>query len=156
MSVKTQKNKSEEVFSMKRLYGVAVYELENTIEVIRFRSDSDLFDFFISQGVQLEEMGYNLAQLIITTDKIIYTKTLLKARLKELRSYTQKSMELLQEQMGFVPDEVLVQTQRMIEEHEETLMFSIGCVVSRLLRAGVDVDDELALQCYKYRESARV
>lgn len=156
MSVKTQKNKSEEVFSMKRLYGVAVYELENTIEVIRFRSDSDLFDFFISQGVQLEEMGYNLAQLIITTDKIIYTKTLLKARLKELRSYTQKSMELLQEQMGFVPDEVLVQTQRMIEEHEESLMFSIGCVVSRLLRAGVDVDDELALQCYEYRESARV
>lgn len=141
---------------MKRLYGVAVYELENTIEVIRFRSDSELYDFFISQGVQLEEMGYNLAQLIITTDKIIYTKTLLKARLKELRSYTQKSMELLQEQMGFVPDEVLVQTQRMIEEYEETLMFSIGCVVSRLLRAGVDVDDELALQCYEYRESARV
>lgn len=156
MSVKLKKNKSEEVFSMKRLYGVAVYELENTIEVIRFRSDSELYDFNMSQGVQLEEMGYNLAQLIITTNKVIYLKTLLKARLKELRSYTQKSMKLLQEQMGFIPDEVLAQTQRMIEEHEESLMFSIGCVVSRLLRAGVDVDDELALQCYEYRESARV
>lgn len=142
---------------MKRLYGVAVYELENTIEVIRFRSDSELYDFNISQGVQLEEMGYNLAQLIITTDKIIYLKTLLKARLKALVALLHYHSDLhFKAHLGHYSDEVYENMNKCMEANEESLMFSIGCVVSRLLRAGVDVDDELALQCYEYRESARV
>lgn len=151
MSVKL-KNKSEEVFSMRKLYVLAVYELNGSVEVIRTRSNSDLFDYHMTSGVQLEKMGYKPIKFIITTNREIHLKALLKARLMELRSYTEKSMELLQAQMGFVPDEVLATTQKMVEEHEETLMFSIGSLVSRLLRREVDITDELALACHYYRQ----
>lgn len=138
---------------MRKLYVLAVYELNGSVEVINTRSNSDLFDYHMTSGVQLEEMGYKPVQFIITTNKEVHLKALLKARLMELRSYTEKSMELLQAQMGFFPDEVLVQTQKMVEEHEETLMFRIGGVVSKLLRRGVDITDELALACYCYRQN---
>lgn len=138
---------------MRNLYIVATYELNGSVEVVKVNTISTLFDFNMSCGIELEERGYRPIQFIITNNKEVYLRALLKARLMELKSYTKKANERMQEQMGFVSDEVLEETQRLTEEYEKILMKGVGSIVSRLLVRGLDVEDELALACYDYKQS---
>ena len=78
--------------------------------------------------------GYKLSQFIITNNRTIALKTRLKFRIEEL-----KSLKEGVDYMGY----------------DESLISQIGLLTSRLLRRGVDVTDEIALQCYDIREGMR-
>ena len=78
--------------------------------------------------------GYKLDQCMITTDNVIAMKTRLKFRIEELKS--------LKENVDYLG-------------YRESLMSQIGLLTGRLIRRGVEVTDEIALQCYDYRQSLR-
>lgn len=78
--------------------------------------------------------GYKLDQCMITTDNVIAMKTRLKFRIEELKSLKENV------EYGY---------------YRESLMSQIGLLTGRLIRRGVEVTDEIALQCYDYRQSLR-
>ena len=78
--------------------------------------------------------GYKLDQCMITTDNVIAIKTRLKFRIEELKS--------LKDDVDYLG-------------YRESLMSQIGLLTGRLIRIGVEVTDEIALQCYDYRQSLR-
>lgn len=73
-----------------------------------------------------------LDQCMITTDNVIAMKTRLKFRIEELKS--------LKENVDYLG-------------YRESLMSQIGLLTGRLIRRGVEVTDEIALQCLDYRNS---
>lgn len=75
---------------------------------------------------------YKLDQCMITTDNVIAMKTRLKFRIEELKS--------LKENVDYLG-------------YRESLMSQIGLLTGRLIRRGVEVTNEIALQCYDYRQS---
>ena len=77
---------------------------------------------------------YKLDQCMITTDNVIAMKTRLKFRIEELKSLKENV------EYGY---------------YRESLMSQIGLLTGRLIRRGVEVTDEIALQCYDYRQSLR-
>ena len=79
-------------------------------------------------------LGYKFVQGVITTDRTLSLKTRLKYRLVELRH--------LKPHVNYYG-------------YEETLMRQVGLLTSRLLRRGVEVTDELALQCFDYRQQLK-
>lgn len=79
-------------------------------------------------------LGYKLDQCMITTDNVIAIKTRLKFRIEELKS--------LKDDVDYLG-------------YRESLMSQIGLLTGRLIRRGVEVTDEIALQCYDYRQSLR-
>ena len=76
--------------------------------------------------------GYKLDQCMITTDSVIAMKTRLKFRIEELKS--------LKDDVDYLG-------------YRESLMTQIGLLTGRLIRRGVEVTNEIALQCYDYRQS---
>lgn len=78
--------------------------------------------------------NYKLDQCMITTDNVIAMKTRLKFRIEELKS--------LKDDVDYLG-------------YRESLMSQIGLLTGRLIRRGVEVTDEIALQCYDYRQSLR-
>ena len=76
--------------------------------------------------------GYKLDQCMITTDNVIAMKTRLKFRIEELKS--------LKDDVDYLG-------------YRESLMTQIGLLTGRLIRKGVEVTNEIALQCYDYRQS---
>ena len=76
--------------------------------------------------------GYKLDQCMITTDNVIAMKTRLKFRIEELKS--------LKDDVDYLG-------------YRESLMTRIGLLTGRLIRRGVEVTNEIALQCYDYRQS---
>ena len=76
--------------------------------------------------------GYKLDQCMITTDNVIAMKTRLKFRIEELKS--------LKDDVDYLG-------------YRESLMTQIGLLTGRLIRRGVEVTNEIALQCYDYRQS---
>lgn len=76
--------------------------------------------------------GYKLDQCMITTDNVIAIKTRLKFRIEELKS--------LKDDVDYLG-------------YRESLMTQIGLLTGRLIRRGVEVTNEIALQCYDYRQS---
>lgn len=75
--------------------------------------------------------GYKLDQCMITTDNVIAMKTRLKFRIEELKS--------LKDDVDYLG-------------YRESLMTQIGLLTGRLIRKGVEVTNEIALQCYDYRQ----
>ena len=75
---------------------------------------------------------YKLDQCMITTDNVIAMKTRLKFRIEELKS--------LKDDVDYLG-------------YRESLMTQIGLLTGRLIRRGVEVTNEIALQCYDYRQS---
>ena len=75
---------------------------------------------------------YKLDQCMITTDNVIAMKTRLKFRIEELKS--------LKDDVDYLG-------------YRESLMTQIGLLTGRLIRKGVEVTNEIALQCYDYRQS---
>ena len=97
------------------------------------KSDDTLRTTIIKEESLLCSLGgYKLDQCMITTDNVIAMKTRLKFRIEELKS--------LKDDVDYLG-------------YRESLMTQIGLLTGRLIRKGVEVTNEIALQCYDYRQS---
>lgn len=97
------------------------------------KSDDTLRTTIIKEESLLCSLGgYKLDQCMITTDNVIAMKTRLKFRIEELKS--------LKDDVDYLG-------------YRESLMTQIGLLTGRLIRRGVEVTNEIALQCYDYRQS---
>ena len=114
-----------------------------TVALLKDKEDSYfvLYDngkvqkFIAREYENLEFLGYKFVSAVVTTDVTLSLKTRLKYRLVELRH--------LKPNVNYYG-------------YEESLMMQIGLLTSRLLRRGVEVTDELALQCFDYRQQQRL
>ena len=101
-----------------------------------------------------EAMGNKLEGCIITSNYETYLKAKLKARLVELREYSQRIEEYRQEHNLTNP--VCQLTLQLMEEHEETLVKQVSVCVSHCNLRDIEVTDELAIDCYNYIKSERI
>lgn len=131
---------------------VAIYKLNDSIEEVSVKSDSQFFDNKMESARYLEEHGYKLVRCIITTDERVYHKARLEACLLELRSVVDYHNRYIAEHMGFLPDDVIVETQRLQRAFEETLMQRVAHRVARCLNRDIEVTDELALNCFNFAQ----
>lgn len=102
-------------------------------------SDGDYYVHYEKDNLQISSneldyaktLGYKLVHCLITTDRTTALNTRLKFRIKEL-----KSLKPDVDYLGY----------------DECLINQIGLLTSRLLSLGVDVTDEIALQCYDIKQ----
>ena len=80
----------------------------------------------------IECLGYKFVSCIVTTNNVLALKTRLKFRIQELRA--------LKPEVNYYG-------------YDESLVMQIGLLTSRLMRRGVEITDEIALQCYDIRNS---
>ena len=135
---------------MNKMRGVAVYMNSNNeaeeivLRPTEFREDK------MRYSKQLEDMGYKLIRCVFTTDEELFYKSILKSAVLELRYTTKYYNDYLQERMGFVPDDVLAETQRLQDDYLETLMRKVARRVRWCLNRDIEVTDELAISCYNF------
>lgn len=112
------------------MYLVALFRNGTDYSVFHTKTEEDVksYDEFLKQN------GYKLESCVITTEITVALKTRLKFRLRELRSLDSKT-----DYLGY----------------REVLMLQIGSLVRRLQNRGIEVTDELALYCYKFRQAER-
>ena len=135
---------------MNKMRGVAVYMNSNNeaeeivLRPTEFREDK------MRYSKQLEDMGYKMIYCMFTTDEELFYKSILKSAVLVLRCTTKYYNDYLQERMGFVPDDVLAETQRLQEDYLETLMRRVARRVRWCLNRDIEVTDELAISCYNF------
>lgn len=118
------------------MYTVALFKNQDgDCYVYYSNSKSNMAKSDIMQIEDIESLGYKFQSCIITTDKVLSLKTRLKFRIQELRA--------LKPDVNYYG-------------YDEALISQIGLITSRLLRRGVEVTDEIALQCCDIRNSKRI
>ena len=120
------------------------------VEVITLRQGSTLSEMNMQWEKDLLSRGYKVNSLIATTDRGMFYKYALKARLVELRAYVQYGNELME---SLTSEEVKKSTRQLLDEYEETLILRVARLAKRCMRRDIEVTDELALQCLDYRET---
>ena len=120
------------------------------VEVITFRQGSTMSEMNMQWEKDLLSRGYKVNSLIATSDRGMFYKYALKARLVELRAYVQYGNELMK---SLTSEEVKKSTRQLLNEHEETLMVNVARLTKRCMRRDIEVTDELALQCLDYKET---
>lgn len=134
---------------------VALYKDENgyyedlrTI-IDEVTNDGDM-EHFLRQVEDLHNKGYILQECFITTDEVLYAKKLLESSLKVLGALTKVYKEHLEklESDPLINEEVIKQTRRLQVDQEKTQMKVVGRRCSRCIIRGIEVTDEIALQCY--------
>lgn len=137
---------------MSKMRGVAVYtNSNNEVEEIVLRP-TELKEDNMRYSKQLEDLGYKMIFCLFTTDSELFHKALLKTSVLVLRCTTKYYNDYLQERMGFVPDDVLAETQRLQDCYIETLMRKVARRVRWCLNRDIEVTDELAILCYNFAE----
>ena len=101
-----------------------------------------------------EAMGFKFEGCVVTSDKDIFIKAKLKARLLELREYT-KTIETYEKEHD-LENLICKLTVQLMREHEETIMRQVAICVSRCIFRDIEVTDELAIQCYNLRKAKRI
>lgn len=110
----------------------------------------------------LEAQGYTVTQYFETSEKALYTKMRCKVYVSELRDVEKKRLKHMAEiqnyaETGTRGEQLLSDIEKLYEELQETLVNKIGMSYARFLRANEDeayaYNDELAIQCYNYRQS---
>lgn len=135
---------------MNKMRGVAVYmNSNNEAEEIVLRP-TELKEVKMTYSKQLEDMGYKMIHCVFTTDEELFYKSILKSAVLVLRCTTKYYNDYLQERMGFVPDDVLAETQRLQDDYLETLMRKVARRVRWCLNRDIEVTDELAISCYNF------
>ena len=135
---------------MSKMRGVAVYmNSNNEAEEIVLRP-TELKEDKMRDSKQLEDMGYKMIHCMFTTDEELFYKSILKSAVLVLRCTTKYYNDYLQERMGFVPDDVLAETQRLQDDYLETLMRKVARRVRWCLNRDIEVTDELAISCYNF------
>ena len=135
---------------MNKMFYVEVLTKGAEVEVITLRQGSTLSEMNMQWEKDLLSRGYKVNSLIATTDRGMFYKYALKARLVELRAYAQYGNELME---SLTSEEVKKSTRQLLDEHEETLILSVARLAKRCMRRDIEVTDELALQCLDYRET---
>ena len=133
-----------------KMYYVEVLTKGVEVEVITFRQGSTLSELKMQWEKDLLSRGYKVNSILATSDKGMYYKYSLKARLAELRAYVQYGNELID---SITSEEVKKETRQLLNEYEETLMLNIARLTKWCIRRDIEVTDELALQCLDYRET---
>lgn len=93
-----------------------------------------------------------LEYFLMTSNKELYLKSLLRAYLAELRSYTEHSAKVI-EHAKSISARCAEETAQCYWDYEEFLMMRVGRTVGRCMRRDIPVTDEFAILCYNYRES---
>ena len=135
---------------MNKMFYVEVLTKGAEVEVITFRQGSTMSEMNMQWEKDLLSRGYKVNSLIATTDRGMFYKYALKARLVELRAYVQYGNELMK---SLTSEEVKKSTRQLLNEHEETLILNVARLAKRCMRRDIEVTDELALQCLDYRET---
>ena len=135
---------------MNKMFYVEVLTKGAEVEVITRRQGSTLSEMNMQWEKDLLSRGYKVNSLIATTDRGMFYKYALKARLVELRAYVQYGNELMK---SLTSEEVKKSTRQLLNEHEETLILKVARLARRCMRKDIEVTDELALQCLDYRET---
>ena len=135
---------------MNKMFYVEVLTKGAEVEVITFRQGSTMSEMNMQWEKDLLSRGYKVNSLIATTDRGMFYKYALKARLVELRAYVQYGNELME---SLTSEEVKKSTRQLLNEHEETLILNVARLARRCMRKDIEVTDELALQCLDYREA---
>ena len=135
---------------MNKMFYVEVLTKGAEVEVITLRQGSTLSEMNMQWEKDLLSRGYKVNSLIATTDRGMFYKYALKARLVELRAYVQYGNELME---SLTSEEVKKSTRQLLNEHEETLILKVARLARRCMRRDIEVTDELALQCLDYRET---
>lgn len=143
---------------MKRLsdnaFGVvAVYLKDDDFKEISYLSTSPIKDTLLRESKRLEEEGYKLNSLIITNMAHTFYSARLKAILQELRHTINYYNKCLERDRETLSAEVLALTQQLQHEYEESLMRRVAMRCQRAMSVGVEVTDEIALQCLDWRNS---
>ena len=130
---------------MNKMRGVAVYmNSNNEVEAIVLRP-TEFREDKMRYSKQLEDMGYKLIRCVFTTDEELFYKSILKSAVLVLRCTTKYYNDYLQERIGFLPDDVLAETQRLQDDYLETLMRKVARRVRWCLSRDIEVTDELAI-----------
>lgn len=83
----------------------------------------------------------------ITTDRNEHLKVKLQNRLEELEDFTKYS----ESHISKIEDEkVKAESRQAYADYSVSLMKGVARIVGRLLRAEIEVEDELAILCYNY------
>ena len=135
---------------MNKMFYVEVLTKGAEVEVITFRQGSTMSEMNMQWEKDLLSRGYKVNSLIATTDRGMFYKYSLKARLAELRAYVQYGNELME---SLTSEEVKKSTRQLLNEYEETLILKVSRLAKRCMRRDIEVTDELALQCLDYRET---
>ena len=135
---------------MNKMFYVEVLTKGAEVEVITFRQGSTMSEMNMQWEKDLLSRGYKVNSLIATSDRGMFYKYALKARLVELRAYVQYGNELMK---SLTSEEVKKSTRQLLNEHEETLILNVARLARRCMRRDIEVTDELALQCLDYRET---
>ena len=135
---------------MNKMFYVEVLTKGAEVEVITFRQGSTMSEMNMQWEKDLLSRGYKVNSLIATSDRGMFYKYALKARLVELRAYVQYGNELMK---SLTSEEVKKSTRQLLNEHEETLILNVARLAKRCMRRDIEVTDELALQCLDYRET---
>ena len=135
---------------MNKMFYVEVLTKGAEVEVITLRQGSTMSEMNMQWEKDLLSRGYKVNSLIATTDRGMFYKYALKARLVELRAYVQYGNELMK---SLTSEEVKKSTRQLLNEYEETLILKVSRLAKRCMRRDIEVTDELALQCLDYRET---
>lgn len=135
---------------MNKMFYVEVLTKGAEVEVITLRQGSTMSEMNMQWEKDLLSRGYKVNSLIATTDRGMFYKYALKARLVELRAYVQYGNELME---SLTSEEVKKSTRQLLDEHEETLILKVARLAKRCMRRDIEVTDELALQCLDYKET---
>ena len=101
-----------------------------------------------------EALGNKLEGCIITNNYETYLRAKLKARLLELREYSQRIEDYRQEHN--VTNPITQLTLKLMVEHEETIMRQVAVCVSQCNLRDIEVTDELAIDCYNFNKTERI
>ena len=136
---------------MSKIYSVAVFRRGNEIEVMTVRGVPK--ERHKEQETMLLSDGYKLDSMVAMTDRNLFNKYHLKARLKELRTYVKQSEEYLS---TIKDEEVREESRACFNDYvENVLMAKIARLTRRCLENEIEVTDELALQCLDYINSTK-
>ena len=136
---------------MNKMFYVEVLTKGAEVEVITLRQGSTLSEMNMQWEKDLLSRGYKVNSLIATTDRGMFYKYSLKARLAELRAYVRYGNELIES--SITSEEVKKETRQLLNEHEETLILNVSRLTKRCITRDIEVTDELALQCLDYKET---
>ena len=114
------------------MYTVALYKNEEGQYFVFHAENKEVVEVFEKQFLDVN--GYKMETCVITTERLVALKARLKFRIKEL-----KSLDVNTDYLGY----------------EQVVIDQVGLLTARLLNEGVDVTDEVALQCYDIRQKNR-
>ena len=123
---------------MNKMFYVEVLTKGAEVEVITFRQGSTMSEMNMQWEKDLLSRGYKVNSLIATTDRGMFYKYALKARLVELRAYVQYGNELMN---SLTSEEVKKSTRQLLNEHEETLMLNVARLTKRCITRDIEVTD---------------